>query len=82
MIDKKAFVFDTNFIIQNKELDAALDKLKEKFSVYVTQVSIDERIAQNCRELRAAFEEAEQCKVKFAYFATIRFNRTYEEETC
>ena len=44
MAEKKAFVFDTNFIIQNQNLDEALDKLKEKFSVYITQVSIDERI--------------------------------------
>ena len=29
MADKKAFVFDTNFIIQNKELDEALNKLKK-----------------------------------------------------
>lgn len=42
MAEKKAFVFDTNFIIQNQNLNDALDKLKEKFSIYITQVSIDE----------------------------------------
>lgn len=81
MSDKKAFVFDTNFIIQNRELDEALDKLKEQFSVYIAQVSIDERIAQNCRELRSKFDEAEQCKAKFIHFATIEFKKTYEEES-
>lgn len=77
MAEKKAFVFDTNFIIQNQNLDEALDKLKEKFSVYITQVSIDERIAQNCRDLKAQFDEAEKCKVKFIHFATISFKKTY-----
>lgn len=81
MAEKKAFVFDTNFIIQNQNLDEALDKLKEKFSVYITQVSIDERIAQNCRDLKARFDEAEKCKVKFIHFATISFKKTYEEES-
>lgn len=81
MAEKKAFVFDTNFIIQNQNLDEALDKLKEKFSVYITQVSIDERIAQNCRNLKAQFDEAEKCKVKFIHFATISFKKTYEEES-
>ena len=81
MAEKKAFVFDTNFIIQNQNLDEALDKLKEKFSVYITQVSIDERIAQNCRDLKAQFDEAEKCKVKFIHFATISFKKTYEEES-
>lgn len=81
MAEKKAFVFDTNFIIQNQNLDESLDKLKEKFSVYITQVSIDERIAQNCRDLKAQFDEAEKCKVKFNHFATISFKKTYEEES-
>lgn len=79
MADKKAFVFDTNFIIQNKELDEALNKLKEKFTVYVTQVSVDERIAQQCRDLQKDFDEAERCKTKFIHFATIEFKKTYEE---
>ena len=80
-MSKKAFVFDTNFIIQNRELDEALDKIKEQFSIYITQVSIDERIAQQCRELRASFDEAEQSKYKFIHFATIEFKKTYEEES-
>lgn len=81
MPEKKAFVFDTNFIIQNQNLDETLNALKDKFSIYVTQVSIDERIAQNCRELKAKFDEAEKCKMKFSRFATIRFKTTYEEES-
>lgn len=81
MPEKKAFVFDTNFIIQNQNLDEVLDKLEENFSVYTTQVSIDERIAQNCRELKAQFDEAEKCKMKFIHFATISFKKTYEEES-
>ena len=79
MADKKAFVFDTNFIIQNKELDEALNKLKEKFTIYVTQVSVDERIAQQCRDMQKDFDEAERCKAKFIHFATIEFKKTYEE---
>ena len=80
MSGKKAFVFDTNFIIQNKELDEALNKLKEKFTVYITQVSIDERIAQECRDVQKDFDEAERCKTKFLRIATIEFKKTFEEE--
>ena len=81
MLKKTAFVFDTNFIIQNQQLDEVLDKLKDRYSIYITQVSIDERIAQNCRELRAKFDEAERCQEKFIRFATISFKKTYEEES-
>ena len=77
---KKAFVFDTNFIIQNKELNEALNKLKEKFEVYISQVSIDERIAQECRDVQKNFDDAERCKIKFIHFATIEFKKTFEEE--
>lgn len=80
MSEKKAFVFDTNFIIQNKELNEALNKLKEKFTVYISQVSIDERIAQQCRNVQKDFDEAERCKTKFLRFATIKFKKTFEEE--
>ncbi len=48
MPKKKAFVFDTNFIIQNQKLDEVMENLSKEFVVYVTQVSIDERIAQQC----------------------------------
>mgnify|MGYP002679732233 CR=1 FL=1 len=80
MAEKNAFVFDTNFIIQNQNLDETLDKLKEKFSVYITQVSIDERIAQNCRDLKLRFDEAEKCKMKFIHFATISFKKLMKKK--
>ena len=79
MEEKQAFVFDTNFIIQHKDLNAVVEKLKDDFSVYVSQVSIDERIAQQCRELKEDFKAAESCKEKYRRFATIRIIKTYEE---
>ena len=51
MGDKIAFVFDTNFIIQNHDLETVTQKLMEHdFVAYVTQVAIDERIAQECNK--------------------------------
>ena len=48
-MSNKAFVFDTNFIIQNHNLNDVVKNLNEKgFVVYITQVAIDERIAQEC----------------------------------
>ncbi|MBR3932840.1 MAG: DUF4935 domain-containing protein [Clostridia bacterium] len=78
--DKKAFVFDTNFIVQVGKLDEVIENLKDNYTVYVTQVSIDERIAQQCRELKEDFDELEKCKQKFIHFAEINFKKTYEEE--
>lgn len=80
MDEKKAFIFDTNFIIQNQQLDEVIDNLDESYSVYVTQVSIDERIAQNCRELKKQYAEVERCQQEYAHFVTVKLKKTYDEE--
>lgn len=79
MSDKKAFIFDTNFIIQNKHLDKVVENLKDEYNIYVTQVSIDERIAQRCREIKEKYDEVERCIKENSSIATIRFEITYEE---
>lgn len=79
MSNKKAFVFDTNFIIQNPKLDEVVEKLKDNYTVYITQVSIDERIAQQCRELKQEFDEVEKCQQKYSHFTEITFFIGYEE---
>ncbi len=79
--DKKAFVFDTNFIIQIGNLDDVIENLKDDYIVYVTQVSIDERIAQQCRDLKENFDELEKCKQKFIHFAEINLKKSYKEES-
>lgn len=80
MSEKKAFVFDTNFIIQNPKLDEVIEKLKNDYTVYVSQVSIDERIAQQCRELKEKFDEIEQCQNKYAQYVNITLKTTYSEQ--
>lgn len=79
MENKKAFVFDTNFIIQHPDLDKVQDNLKEQYSIYIAQVSIDERIAQECRDLKSCFDEAKKCEAKFSRFATIHYDKTYND---
>ncbi|MBQ7171044.1 MAG: DUF4935 domain-containing protein [Clostridia bacterium] len=79
MSEKKAFVFDTNFIIQNQRLDEVVKNLEKDFSVYVTQVSIDERIAQQCRELKKEYDEIESLKSKCAHFASVKIKITFDK---
>lgn len=81
MSDKKAFVFDTNFIIQNPKLDEVVEKLKDDYVVYVSQVSIDERIAQQCRELKDEFDEIEKFKNKHSKYAEITLKTTYDKQS-
>ena len=79
MEEKAAFVFDTNFIIQVKKLGGVVENLSDKFTVYVTQVSIDERIAQVCREAREKFDRLEDLKKEYSDIATITLKTTRED---
>lgn len=79
MDDKKAFVFDTNFIIQTRAIDEVIANLSDRFSVYVTQVSVEERIAQQCRDQKARYNDLENLKNKCRDIATISLIKPYEE---
>lgn len=79
MEKKKAFVFDTNFIIQNKGLKKVVSSLEEKFTVYVTQISIDERIAKQCRDLREKYNNITKIRNEYRKIADITIVKTYEE---
>ena len=79
MKPQKAFVFDTNFIIQIKDLEDVVSKLQDKYVVYVTQVSIDERIAQQCRELKQKYNDLDKLQVSYAGIASIKQVCSYEQ---
>lgn len=57
--NKQAFVLDTNFVIQNRDIDRVISQLKERFVVYVPQFTIDERVAQQYREINEKYNKIE-----------------------
>lgn len=79
MSDKKAFVFDTNFIVQNKKLTDVIDKLKDSYNLYVTQLSIDERIAQQVRERNVVYDEAEKLQQENLNLLSVHFKKSKDE---
>ena len=77
---RRSFVFDTNFIIQNKNLNEVIENLnKNGFSAYVTQVAIDERIAQECVKQKGKYEKLASLSKDTKDFATITIDKEYEE---
>ena len=78
--EKKAFVFDTNFIIQTKDLEEVIKNLSDRFSVFVTQVSVEERIAQECREIDARYHEISKLSEKYSDIAEITIIKPCERE--
>ena len=80
MSDKTAFIFDTNFIIQNRDLDVVIQKLKEKeFVVYITQVAIDERIAQECNKQKEKYDAIERFRQQYVDIISIKILKKYED---
>jgi hypothetical protein len=75
---KKAFIFDTNFILQNIDLKGVVSKLKDEYVVYVTQVSVEERINQACKEEQKEFDLIEEKKKEWKYYATILVIRDFK----
>lgn len=71
MCKKRAFVFDTNFIIENLNLNEVVANLSEEFTVYVTQVSIDERISQKYLELKNKYEKLTSLTDEYRDIASI-----------
>ncbi|MGI6434975.1 MAG: PIN domain-containing protein [Syntrophomonadaceae bacterium] len=84
MCKKRAFVFDTNFIIENLNLKEVVANLSEDFTVYVTQVSIDERISQKYMELKKKYEKLTEFTDEYRGIAAIcittLFDKKFEAE--
>lgn len=79
--EKKAIILETNFIHQNaKVLNQVVEQLEKHGVVYVTQVSVDERIARSLRDLRKQYQELkEKSGTECKYYVDIRFTKTIDE---
>jgi len=77
--DKSAFVFDTNFIIENINLKEVVENLSERFVVYVSQVSIDERISQKYLELKKKYDKIAQLENDYRGIAKISITKSLEK---
>ena len=80
MEEKIAFVFDTNFIVQNQNLSEVIKKLDKKYIPYVTQVSIEERKAQQCAAKKSAYVEALRLRNEIKALLTIKSYSDLEAE--
>lgn len=81
MSDKTAIIFDTNFIIAHMHsLIEVHQKLSETFEVYVSDISIQERLSQKYLEMEGKYAKLNKFKSDFAYLANIEIKRTFEQQ--
>ncbi|MDD4296031.1 MAG: hypothetical protein PHC69_03630 [Ruminiclostridium sp.] len=80
MSKKKAFIFDTNFIIENLNLKKVVANLSEEFTVYVTQISIDERVSQKYLELKSKYGKLLALTNDYKGIANIRIITTLDKK--
>lgn len=80
MADKIALIFDTNFIMEHsKDLNIIVDKLRNIYEVFVTQLSIDERISQQCLNLKGKYDKIEELSNDIKAFARVDFLVSFDE---
>lgn len=80
MTEKSAIVLDTNFIIEHiSDLRELHEKLSEKNDVYVTEVSVNERISQKYLELKSKYEKIEIFKKEYSSYAIIKLKDTFDK---
>ena len=77
---KIAFVFDTNFIVKNQKLATIVEQLDEKYVPYVTQVSIEERKAQQCNAKKKAYKKIEELRDPIKSLVSLKSNDELDKE--
>ena len=79
-MSKQALIFDTNFIIEHsKDLNTVVEKLSKTYEVFVTQLSIDERISQQYLDLKAKYDNAKKIANEMKSFAKLEFIKDFED---
>ena len=79
-MSKQALIFDTNFIIEHsKDLNTVVEKLSKTYEVFVTQLSIDERISQQYLDLKAKYDNAKKIANEIKSFAKLEFIKDFED---
>jgi len=79
MDTKKVLVMDTNFIIEHlSELHNVHQKLSETYYVFVSEISIQERLSQKYIELRKKYEELEKIIKEYSTIAKIEKKYLFE----
>lgn len=78
--ERIAFVFDTNFILQNHKLNEVIKQLDEKYVPYVTQVSIEERKAQQCSDKKKAYYNVKDSKKQISSLVILKDEEELNEE--
>ena len=80
MKEKKALIFDTNFIIEHsKDLETVVNKLSTYYEVFVTQLSVDERISQQYLDLKGKYDKAHNFATEIQSFARLEFFKEFDD---
>jgi hypothetical protein len=80
MSEKTAIVLDTNFIISNRKNFSEIYKiLSETYDVYISEISIQERISQKYLELKDKHDKINKFKEDYTDFVEISIKKPFEE---
>ena len=78
---KKIIIPDTNFIREHTyDLMDVLEVLKKHGEVFICEITIEERLAQERIEIKRDYTKIEEVKEKYKKIADINFKQSLEEK--
>ena len=81
MSERTAIVIDTNFIIERqRDLQDIHRKLSETYDVFVSDVSIQERLSQKYLELHAKYDKIEKFSEEYTSLVKIEIKQPFETQ--
>ena len=76
---KGVIIFDTNFITENENnLKEIVEKLSKKYDVFITKISLEEKISQKYLELRKYYEKVNSLREKIDIEIKKELDEQYE----
>jgi hypothetical protein len=79
-IQKKAIILETNFLVEHpKDWVKIVKRLTANYDVYITKVSIEERIGQKYRELQQTYEKIENFKKNNSRYVLIKYKSNLDD---
>jgi len=80
MSGKISVVLDTNFIINNRaDFSNVYKMLSETYNVFVSDVSIQERLSQYYLELKDKYKKIEKFSIEYSDLVEIKLRQSFEE---
>jgi hypothetical protein len=78
---KKILIFDTNFIIEHiNDLKNIIKRLSIDYDIFITEISVEERLSKKYLELKKTYEKIDQFKGNYSKYININIKKGIKDQ--